>query len=70
MSTRFWSSPGARWRLARFAVMALAGCVALPWIVGELSAIAFGMVVSTFLLFDEVHSRRTRVIQRGSGASA
>lgn len=63
MSTRFWSSPAATWRLARFAVMALGGFLALQGIVDAWIAMVVGVVVATLLLIDELLSRR-RIARR------
>ena len=70
MGTRFWTSTATTWRLARFAVLALVGFVALEWVVGVWVATALGVVVATLLLIDDVRSRRTGATDRGSGASA
>jgi len=65
MSTRFWSSPAATWRLARFALMALGGFLALQWILDAWIATVVGVVVATFLLIEEVLSRR--ILARRAG---
>jgi MFS superfamily sulfate permease-like transporter len=70
VDTPFWNSRSTTWRLARFAVVALACFVALQAIVDAWIAIVVGVVAATLLLVDEVLSRRAGASDRASGASA
>ena len=74
MGARFWSSPAAAWRLARFAVIALVAFFTVWRFAGVSFAIVVGVVTVTLLLIDDVVSRRviscrTGTTDRGSGAS-
>ena len=68
MGRRFWSSPAAGWRLARFAVLALVAFVALNGLVDEWIAAVVAVVAATLSLINDVVSRRG--IDGGSAASA
>lgn len=69
MGSRFWSSPAATWRLARFAVLALVAFVALNGLVDLWIAAVGAVVAATLSLVDDVVSRRGGT-ERGSAASA
>lgn len=68
MGRRFWSSPAATWRLARFAVLALVAFVALNGLVDVWIAAVVAMVAATLSLVDDVVSRRAGT-DRGNAAA-
>jgi hypothetical protein len=66
---RFWSSPAATWRLARFSVLALVAFVAVNAFVDAWIAVVVAVVAATLALADDVRSRRAGT-DCGSAASA
>ena len=69
MGRRFWSSPPATWRLARFAVLGLVAFVALNGSVDMWIAAVVAVVAATLSLVDDVGFRGAGT-DRGSAASA
>jgi hypothetical protein len=69
MGRRFWSSPAAAWRLARFAVLALVAFVVVNAFVSAWIAAAVAALVATLSLVDDVVSRRAGT-DGGNPASA